>query len=372
MSGLSYHPRAANAASAKFSCNSTVPPLLTAVTVTAAVPLIPSLVAVTVAEPGAPPVTSPVPLTVATPVLLLVHVTTRPNSTLPAASLRVAVSCCTFPTVTVAPAGDSVTDAIAAVDAPVVPVTGLDRLPKTAFRVSVPRYATSWNVYVVPAVRPSTVQVRFAPIVVPATGVAQVPRVTLGTDATPTLLLAHVTVRPLNAVPPASLGVAVSWTVWPACTLAAAGLTVTEATGTVVTDTVAVPLCPSLVAVMVAEPTVAAVTSPAPLTVATPVPLLAQVMARPASVLPFASLRVATSGTVPPTGTVTELGATLTDATGRGDGTATVMAAESCLPALAARITTVPDAMPRTTPAGLTVARPAFELFQLMAGGTLP
>src|SRR5438270_142704 len=355
MSGLSYHPRAANAPSAKFSCNSTVPPLLTAVTVTAAVPLIPSLVAVTVAEPGAPPVTSPVPLTVATPVLLLVHVTTRPNRTLPAASLRVAVSCCTFPTVTVAPAGDSVTDESVS--------------DGTATSDTVPRRTTVGAVTVTALVPPCP-----SLVAVIVTEPAATPLTTPLplTDATPTLLLAHVTVRPLNAVPPASLGVAVSWTVWPACTLAAAGLTVTEATGTVVTDTVAVPLCPSLVAVMVAEPTVAAVTSPAPLTVATPVLLLAQVMARPASVLPFASLRVATSGTVPPTGTVTELGATLTDATGRGDGTATVMAAESCLPALAARITTVPDAMPRTTPAGLTVARPAFELFQLMAGGTLP
>src|SRR5256884_9262657 len=107
--------------------------------------------------------------------------------------------------------------------------------------------------------------------------------------------------------------------------LTVVGLTVTEATGTAVTDTVAVPLCPSLVAVIVAEPTVAADTSPAPLTVATPVLLLAQVMARPASGLPFASLRVATSGAVPPTATVTELGATLADATGRGDAAAILM-----------------------------------------------
>ncbi len=40
---------------------------------------------------------------------------------------------------------------------------------------------TSSKSYAVPVVRPSTVQVRFARIAVPATGVAQVPRLTLGT-----------------------------------------------------------------------------------------------------------------------------------------------------------------------------------------------
>ena len=166
------------------------------------------------------------------------------------------------------------------------------------------------------------------------------------TVATPTLLLAHVTVRPLKALPPASLGVAVSWTVCPASTLAVVGLTVTDATGTVVTDTAAVPLCPSLVAVIVAEPTPAAVTSPAALTVTTPVLPLAQVVARPVSGLPLASLSVATNETVPPTGTVTELGATPTNATGRGDGATTVTAAESRLLPLVARMKRGPTPRP--------------------------
>ena len=47
------------------------------------------------------------------------------------------------------------------------------------------------------------------------------------------------------------------------------GLTVTEATGTSATVTADVPLFPSLVAVMVADPAASAVTSPLPLTVAT-------------------------------------------------------------------------------------------------------
>src|SRR6266567_3217874 len=63
------------------------------VTVTAEVPLCPSLVAVMVAEPATTPLTTPLPLTVATEVLLLLHDTTRPVKGLPLASLGVAVSC---------------------------------------------------------------------------------------------------------------------------------------------------------------------------------------------------------------------------------------------------------------------------------------
>jgi len=74
------------------------------------------------------------------------------------------------------------------------------------------------------------------------------------TVATLVLLLAHITVRPASAAPAESFGVAASWTVWPTATLAVAGETATEATGTVVTVIVAVLLLPSLVAVIVAEP----------------------------------------------------------------------------------------------------------------------
>src|SRR6266581_4363871 len=63
------------------------------VTVMADVPLCPSLAAVIVADPAATPDTSPLPLTVATDVLLLVQVTTRPDSVLPLASFVVALSC---------------------------------------------------------------------------------------------------------------------------------------------------------------------------------------------------------------------------------------------------------------------------------------
>ena len=70
------------------------------------------------------------------------------------------------------------------------------------------------------------------------------------------------------------------------------------ATGAAVTVMAALPLCPSLVAVMVAEPTTFAVTSPWPFTVATVVLVLAHVTVRPGSAFPFASLGVAESCTV--------------------------------------------------------------------------
>jgi hypothetical protein len=63
-----------------------------AVTVTLAVPLFPSLVAVIVALPGATAVTVPFAATVATPSLLDAHATALPVSTLFAASRVVAVS----------------------------------------------------------------------------------------------------------------------------------------------------------------------------------------------------------------------------------------------------------------------------------------
>jgi hypothetical protein len=81
------------------------------VVVIAAVPLFPSLVAVIVAEPGATPVTSPTPDTVATAVLSLAHVAVRPVNTFPAASFIVAVNSTVSPIGTVAVAGVTVTEA---------------------------------------------------------------------------------------------------------------------------------------------------------------------------------------------------------------------------------------------------------------------
>src|SRR5437667_7575890 len=100
--------------------------------------------------------------------------------------------------------------------------------------------------------------------------------------------------------------------------LAEPGLTVTEATGTAVTVMVDVALFPSYVAVRVAEPAVAPATRPLLVTLATLGLLLNQDTARPASGFPFASLGVATSCTLPPTGTLAVAGLTSTVATGTG------------------------------------------------------
>src|SRR5713101_4963198 len=88
--------------------NTTVP-LVPPVTVMADEPLLPSDVAVIVADPAAIPETRPVPLTDAMAVALLDQVMTRPVRTLPFASLVVAVNCTVDPTATDAGAGLTVT-----------------------------------------------------------------------------------------------------------------------------------------------------------------------------------------------------------------------------------------------------------------------
>src|SRR2546427_5797416 len=120
------------------------------------------------------------------------------------------------------------------------------------------------------------------------------------TVATDVLLLDQVTTRPASGVPLASFGVAVSCTVWPCGTLAGAGLTVTELTATFVTVIAAVPLWPSLVAVIVADPGAGAVTFPFTSAIATDVLLLDQVTVRPDRGLPLASLGVAVGWTACP------------------------------------------------------------------------
>src|SRR2546430_2487491 len=146
-----------------------------------AVPLLPPLAAVSVADPGAIAVTNPLPPNVATPALLEVHVMLGPVSTLPLASFSVATSCWVPPTGNDAAPGATLTDATRAAVA-VLPVATFEKAPNTAFTFKVPRYVTSSRSYAVPVVRPRTVHARRAPMAVPATGVAQVPRLTLGTD----------------------------------------------------------------------------------------------------------------------------------------------------------------------------------------------
>jgi len=197
---------------------------------------------------------------VATAALLVAHVTVRPLRAVPFASFGVAVNWVVAPTVRLAAAGLTATDA-----------TG-----------------TFVTVMVDVPLCPSLVAVIVAePAATPVTNpLAE-------TVAAAALLVAPVTARPLRAVPFASFGVAVSWVVAPTVRLAAAGLSVTEATGTVVTVMVDVPLCPSLVAVIVAEPAATPVTNPLALTVTTAALLVAHVTTRPLSAVPFASFGVA-------------------------------------------------------------------------------
>src|SRR5712692_2202845 len=281
---LSYQPREAKALSSKASWKRTVPPPDGAVTVTPAVPLCPSLVAVIVAKPAATPVTKPIPLTVATPALLVAQVIVRPVRGFPLASFGVAVNCTVCPTWILAVAGLTVTDATGTfvavtAAAPVLP-------SQAAVMIAVPTAMAATSPV------PSTV-------------------------ATPALLLVHVTVRPVKTFPFASFGVAVSCAVCPISILAVAGLTVTEATGTLLTVTVAVPLRPSLVAVIVAPPATTPVTSPLPFTVATVPLLLDHMIERPFNGLPFESLAAAANCTVWPRVTLADAGLTVTDATGR-------------------------------------------------------
>src|SRR5436309_280396 len=235
------------------------------VTVMAAVPLFPSLVALIVMEPGATPLTRPLVLTVATAVLALDHVTVRPERGAPLASFGVAVSCTVWPACTDAEGGVTSTVATGTF------VTLIDEVPFLPSLVAV--------IVAEPGVTPDT-----SPLLL--------------TVAAAVLELDHVTVRPESGVPPASLGVPVSCTVWPACTDAEGGVTSTDATGTGVTVIAEVPLFPSLVAVIVAVPGVTPDTSPLLLTVATDVLELDHVTVRPESRVPPASFGVAVSCTV--------------------------------------------------------------------------
>ena len=166
--------------------------------------------------------------------------------------------------------------------------------PNTAFTLSVPRKATSWKPYVVPGWSPKTVHVRSAPIALPASGVAHVPRVTLGSDppheigATPkrTSQLAGSPVPSLTSVNARVAPVSVTPTT-------ARFVTVPGLLTGAVTVLAAVPATPSLVAVIVAVPAATPVTRPLAETVATVLLLVVQVTVRPLRAVPLASFGVA-------------------------------------------------------------------------------
>src|SRR3989454_1010290 len=154
----------------------------TAFTVTAELPLFPSLVAVMVTgPPAALPVTRPFASTVARLASLVTHVMVRPVSALPAASFGVAVSCSVVPTTTLAGEGVTSTEATGA---------GVTVTPDVPLFPSLVAVMVTGPPTLLPVTRPF------------ASTVARVAS-----------LVPHVTVRPGRGVPAGSFGVAVSCTV---------------------------------------------------------------------------------------------------------------------------------------------------------------
>lgn len=191
----------------------------------------------------------------------------------------------------------------------------------------------------------------------------------LDTVARLVLLDVHTTVRPVSSRFCASNARAMSCTrrleEEPELSIVAVpGVTSTRETvgAGAVTVRLADPLLPSLVAVIVAVPALTAVTTPLPVTVATFVFDDDQVTVRPASVAPPASLVTADACVAAPTATVDDASDTLTDATGAGGGTVTVMGAVPLTPSLVAVIVALPAATPVTVPVDETVATFVFEL----------
>jgi hypothetical protein len=289
------------------------------VIVTVALPVLPSLVAVIVADPAATPKTRPVELTWALAVSLLDHVTSRPLSVPPFASRSVTVSCTVLPATTVGDAGVTVTVA-----------TGTGSTEILAAAVFPSHEAVT---LVVPTATPVT---------------------------NPDALTRTLVVSPLtqltgraNGVPLASFGVAVNCREAPTKSVAEVGETSTVATGTCVTLTVAEPLLPSLVAVIVTAPAARPVTRPEEDTRARVESLVVHATARPARGSPAASLGVAVSCTVFPMSTLDDGGSTSTVATGT---LVTVTVADPLLPSLAAVMVATPVATPWTMPEAFTVA----------------
>ena len=250
-----------------------------AVTVMELAPCFPSLVAIISIGPCAlRAVTKPLALTLATVIFSDAQVIVRPVSTFPAASLSVAVNCCVAPTTMLADVGVSVTVFTGAGGTALTVITGV-----------VTAGAASLVAVIVAVPGPAAVTVTVAPLDV-------LTELAVLTVNTAVLLETQFTVRPLSALPPASLGVAVITCVAPTNIGVLGTESVTAATGTGLTVIELVPVFPSLVAVIVTgPPTLTAVTKPFASTLATAAAAEVQVMVRPVSGFPPTSISVATS-----------------------------------------------------------------------------
>jgi hypothetical protein len=185
--------------------------------------------------PGATPVTTPDDDTVATAAFPVCHVIAVPGSTEPLASRAVAVSVVVEPTFTVGDDGDTVI-VCNGPGAGAVTVTGTlaETLPLEAVTVVFPAPA--------PATRPDWFTV-----------------------ATDELALDQLMDTPLSTVPEASSAVAITCCVPPTTRLSDVGVSVIAARGPGPPDVTvidAVPVCPSLVAVIVVLPAATPVTTP--------------------------------------------------------------------------------------------------------------
>jgi len=163
----------------------------------------------------------------------------------------------------------------------------------------------------------------------------------------------HVTPRPVNTTPFASLGIAVSIVVVPITTVGVGGDTVMVLTGACVTVTVAEPLLVSLVAVIVAVPIATPVTTPLEETVAAAALLEVHVTTRSVTTVPFTSFTTTLRPAVVVAGTLIDGGDTATLPTGI---VVTVTEAVPDLPSLVAVIVAIPEPTPVTTPLDDTVA----------------
>jgi hypothetical protein len=230
------------------------------VTVIGALPLFASLVAVILAVPTATAVTPPSGETVATAVLSELHATARPVRVAPFESKVVAVACDVPTAVMDVGARATLTEATG------IGVTVIDAVP------------------LFPSLEAVIVAVPTA---------TDVTRPLASTVAIVWSLDDHNTIRPASTWSAASLVSALSCWVEPTVTLAAAGLTVTDATGTGTTVRVAAPDFPSLVAVITADPATIDVTTPVLETVATVKSSDVHVTTRPVRTAPFMSSVVA-------------------------------------------------------------------------------
>jgi len=277
--------------------------------------------------------------------LLDVQATTRPVRTWSLASLIVAVSCWVgvIPSTRLADGGLTVT---LATDTGFTLITGVETLG-----------ADSLLAVTIAVPTPAAVTVIVAPL-------AELTMLEALTARIAGLLETQFTVRPISVVPPASFGVAVSCWDSPSTIGVLAEERVSDATGTGMTVSDALPLFPSLVAMMLALPAVAAVIRPLVDTVATAALSDDQTMARPISGMPLASRVVAVACVACPAATEPDANITDTEATGTA---VTVIEAPLFFPSLVAVICAAPGETAVMTPLCETVATDGASEVQLTA-----